>query len=207
VKSQKHSGAAHLIIVIVLVLGLVGSLGYIVWDKVINKEQDSSYIVQVDEDSSNDIQGSNNLVSNNDVEKEKTSLNNEYSGNFYSFEYPKTGWSLKEDNSKQSVTILTSDYKDGPMGVESGSSIDIGQLSFYDSAEQMISSYTAKGMISKLENITVDGQKAYKFACYEFCSYKTIFDKADLSYEIQFSDRTDDSMPVYELVLNTLSVK
>lgn len=43
-KIQKHSGAAHLIIVIILVLGLVGSLGYIVWDKVLNKEQNVSSV-------------------------------------------------------------------------------------------------------------------------------------------------------------------
>jgi len=42
-KFTKHSGAAHLVIAtIILALGLVGALGYVVWDKVVDKDQENS---------------------------------------------------------------------------------------------------------------------------------------------------------------------
>lgn len=52
-KTQKHSGAVHLIIVtILLAVGLIGAVGYVAWDKLVNEKQNVSN-VQEDADSSN----------------------------------------------------------------------------------------------------------------------------------------------------------
>ena len=96
---KKHSGAAHLIIVtIILALGLVGAIGYVVWDKVINKDQDSSSNVQENNNSTVDdkkalVDGSTDEVATDPYEGWKTYKTNQYK---VSFRYP-GDWSTKNE--------------------------------------------------------------------------------------------------------------
>jgi len=119
-KTQKHSGAAHLIIVtIILALGLVGAMGYVVWDKVINKDQDSSSNVQENNNSTVDdkkalVDGSTDEVATDPYEGWKTVTEN-VTGKKLSLKYPES-WKLDSKtsangtkNGAQYITIKSPD--------------------------------------------------------------------------------------------------
>lgn len=73
-KTQKHSGAAHLIIVtIILAIGLVGAVGYVAWDKVVNNKQDTLSDIQEDDSSNNEDEKS----TINEIDEDKKSSVNE----------------------------------------------------------------------------------------------------------------------------------
>lgn len=93
------------------------------------------------------------------------------------------------------------------MGAEKGSSVLVSWIKYYDSAAEMIASYKAKGLISKVDNTTVDGQAAYRYTCYEFCSSEVAFDKAGTGYTVSFISANGTNSEVYETVLKTLKVK
>jgi len=133
------------------------------------------------------------------------SNNSTYIGSFYSFEYPKTGWAVDVDTDIDAIVLHTPDYESGPMGLEKGSSIimrrDIGD------AEALFNSFMSKNMISDFSQVYVDGQKGYKFNCYEFCSNKVIFNKNSIGYEIAYASKDSDNTSVYNQVLNSFKVK
>jgi len=98
---KKHSGAAHLIIVtIILALGLVGAMGYVVWDKVINK-QNNSNVVQQDTQNSEDNKSivDDTTAQPVDIYDGWKTISENTSGKGLSIKYP-SGW--KASNTKSS---------------------------------------------------------------------------------------------------------
>lgn len=93
-KTQKHSGAAHLIIVtIILAIGLVGAVGYVAWDKLVN-EPNSNSVAEDNSLSTNDEKKPIENINNDEVldpyEGWKTYKTDQYN---ISFKYP-SDWTV-----------------------------------------------------------------------------------------------------------------
>lgn len=112
-KQQKHSGAAHLVIVtILLAIGLVGAVGYVAWDKLVNEKQDVSNVQEdtkvADNDDSQDV--ADKEVDSYEGWKIVTETS---TGKAMSLRYP-ANWSIdkniytSEPNSKHENIILKS---------------------------------------------------------------------------------------------------
>lgn len=95
-KIQKHSGAVHLIIVtILLAIGLIGAVGYVAWDKLVNEKQDVSS-VQEDDNSSNS--NNNQEVADKEVDPYEgwKTVTETASGENLSLKYP-SNWSVSKE--------------------------------------------------------------------------------------------------------------
>lgn len=148
-KKQKYkSGIAHLAVMIIVTLLIIGGLGYVCFQsfsqnkkaadnksvdqnnkKVVDNESiDQKEISDEKNDTSKTKEESDAAEPEIDELKEKT-----YSGDLFSFDYPETGWTIKNDmfNGNETngyVSLETDDYKSGPMGPEQGSTIGIGEF-------------------------------------------------------------------------------
>lgn len=147
-------------------------------------------------------------IGSSNLQKSK-SIYKTFSNDLFSFTYPSEGWGLSIDNSYGDFTLQTDYYEDGPMGVEKGSYINFSKFdtAAYKNIDDQIKSYKAKGMISKLENITVDGQSAYKYPCYEYCTYTVLFKKDNAEYSIVFASMDVKNQAVFENIIKTLKIK
>lgn len=190
-KQNNQSGSAHIpIIVIILTIALLGALGFVYYQNFILKKEV--------------------LIKNSDISTAKAEDN---SFNLFTFDHPDIGWKIKADTfngieDKDYVSLESDDYKSGPMGAEAGSSIGIGEDKDLTDIVGTIDYYKSKNMISNLSTITVDGQTAYKYLfSYEFGYYNTLFSKNGKNYQVMLDGPNDESLKVYDKVLETLKVK
>lgn len=213
-KKQKYkSGIAHLAVMIIVTLLIIGGLGYVCFQSFSqnkkaadNKSVDQKEISDEKNDTSKTKEESDAAEPEIDELKEKT-----YSGDLFSFDYPETGWTIKNDmfngnETKGYVSLETDDYKSGPMGPEQGSTIGIGEfeLEGFASIKSLVDYYYGKGLISNLSETKVDGQTAYK---YLFGYENTLFEKNGKYYHVALSGQIEENLDVYDDVLSTLKVK
>lgn len=195
--NKKHqSGSGRLIILtIILAVGLFGALGYVFYQNFIQTKTDNSKKVDIAPEKIDSA-----------VKYLKYSHNSSGLGE-YSFEYPSTGWSVNADT--YSASISTNIFEEGPMGAEKGSYISFGLFNTesYKNIAEQIAIYKAKRMITKLTNITVDGQPAFRYPCYEYCRYTTLFEKDNVGYEVILGSQDNTDVEVYDHFLDTLKIK
>lgn len=123
-----QSGFAHLVIItVILAVGLFGALGYVVWDKVINKEQDVSDI-QEDTDTSDGDEDQGVTDEEVDPYEGWKTVTETASGENLSLKYP-SDWSVSKEtyagpydminitNPRSSVKISFAANLDGIGGV------------------------------------------------------------------------------------------
>lgn len=191
-----QSGSGHLIILtIILAVGLFGALGCVFYQNFIQTKTDNSKKVDIT---------SKKIDSTVKYLKYSHSLADNVE---YSFEYPSAGWSVSADS--DSVSISTAITESGPMGAEKGSYISFGLFNTesYKNIAEQISSYKAKRMITEVKNITVDGQPAFRYPCYEYCRYTTLFEKDKVGYQVILGSQDNTDVAVYDHFLDTLQIK
>lgn len=188
---QKHSGAAHLVIVsVILALGLVGALGYVVWDKVINKEQGSSSNVQENNNqSANDedkIPVDNTTTEVADVYADwKTYKSDQYK---VSFRYPgdlsiKNGTMfVDKDETIFSIDVIT-DLKNAPKTISGDKEYSINDESFEEYVRNAPDHPTYE-KINQLHEIDIKNGEAF------FVEYKLQWGGSEV-YPINAYSRND----------------
>ena len=98
-KQQTHSGFAHLIIIVILAVALVGSIGYIVWNNFSNNQ---SKTADNSSTSTNNSSSSNSNSNTSTAVTYKTFTTDKFN---ISFEYPGT-WSLTKSDVTNQVDFF-----------------------------------------------------------------------------------------------------
>lgn len=156
-KQKSQSGSAHLIIIIVLALALIGTLGFVVWQNFINKNEASQQ----------KSEKSGGTTTTKDTSFLVSVTNN--NSKTVSFSYP-SDWNVAE-SFINGVSLKSSDFTSdsGNRSISNGSVLYISgdphNLTQTDSEANLLSyaSGAANGEPDSKEFINVDGQKAIKF--------------------------------------------
>ncbi len=221
IKYKQQYGFAHLLIIIILSVALLGTLGFVYYQNFIQKKvSDNTKIETV-----NIPKTDTNVTTDKTDDSSKYSS---YSDEYFLFSYPKTGWSAKlvqetiDTNQLFRTTIATTDYEDIPASIDrmygdtaQGAIITISKNQFpewTDSLDEKIAKEESNKMIKDISKITVDGQPAYSFTfAYEGPIFlETSFKKNDNYYYVKYNyvnGQKDKYISTYELILNTLKVK
>lgn len=200
-KRNAQSGSVHLIVTIMIMLMVIGALGYALWQK------------STEDKTSTESKDTNSKVDTEDKTKTPTSENSNYktfSNELLSFNYPSSGWSVESQTLYVDVKLITNETEIGPMGLESGVMITMNKTDNQNySIASTLASLKSKGMLkdSDIKNITIDGQVAYSFPCYEFCQQTVYFEKNGTIYVIYYSDLDRSSVAVFDNFLSTIKIK
>lgn len=205
-KTQK--GSAHVVIVIVLVVALLGALGFIFWQN----------FVKPDEATKTEDSKTVKSVAGNDSPKDADLT--AYQGVGYEFDYPSEDWIVKEiqynyDNNGPTTTeVRTKDYKPAMgMGIDAGAVISINTLknderSTPEDAKQNAIMYTNA---TEVEDKTVAGSPAVSyFSAYEGERYVTSVFKDNLIYQITYQYAGDGSFAyasAYDTIVESFRFK
>jgi len=202
-----------MVLTVILGIAVVCSPGYVYWQNFIQKKTTSG----------------TSIVTTNKVTKETVvqSNNQKYTDEYFSFDYPKKGWSVSKENTsgeRYQISIKTSDYQyiqaNPPEtiygGVSVGASIhvylQISQLAPIKSLNDSIKSSESKGLIENVTSKIVDGQTAYSYqSSYEWDkSRKTSFEKNGKLYGVFYHDANIENWPnqsTYQLIVNSLHIE
>lgn len=190
---NKQKGSAHVIAIVVLVIALLGALGFIFWQNFINKPAAKTEVKQSSK-STADTTKSTPVKTNNA----------KFDSDELTFEYPKTSWNELHGLPDAVAEIQSDDYKHSMgMGLDSGATIYIGHTG---------QATVPQGFGTKdVQEITVDGHKGYKYELdYEGYRLQAFFTASGTTYLVTMETATaptDSDKKVYDLVLSTLHIK
>lgn len=210
-KQKSQSGFVHLgIVVIILSVALIGTLGFVFYQNFVEKK---SY--NLTNTSKEVVKGADQ---NKDItDKTADSSLGSFSNDIYSFNYPKTGWTVEDTKDSQGrVYIKSSDYKEadpesGTISMTEGSVVTIYKSNEKWNIDETIESFKTREWVKDVKSLTVDGQKAYSYYfVYEFPRYNTVFNKNNFLYNITFNaagEKYESYKNAYDLVNESLKIK
>jgi amino acid transporter len=172
--SRQQGSTAHIIIAIVLVVLLLGALGFIFWQNFINNPNPSQTESTTDVETGNDDQP------------------NTYETAEYSFTHPESWTLVEETNVVDSSTypsVQTADYAQTGMGLDAGAmvSVFISTTFGHETVDEYAEEMQKLPSVSDVHEITIDGIDAYQGRTdYEGLRWWTIAMKNGKVYNIQY---------------------
>lgn len=195
--SQTQTGSAHSIIIIILVLALLGTLGFIFWQNFVQTPMATT------------------TVADDTKSKQK-----EYSNSLLSFNYPTSGWTVDEtqygENGPVTPELKSSDYQASiGMGVDKGAIIFVSvnvKATTIDEEYVAIQSPSSGFYVEEALKVNLGGKEAITYhSAYEGTRYHTIFVHGGKVYDViyMYEDNGDAStyMDTYNLVTSSLKFK
>jgi len=203
---NKQQGSAHVIVVVILVVALLGALGFIFWQNFLKKDEVAK---QSETTKTTDVPK---------TEAEKEPATKTYEATAYSFEYPADGWVADlstSDGSYGSVdapTVKTLDYVANiGMGVDSGAYVAVYAGAPNSTLAEMKQNVIETFNATEVKDTTVDGVPALSYRNdYEGTRYVTYVIKNNTSYQIQYQyGGTDPSVyrTGYDTVVKSFKFK
>jgi len=194
---QKQSGSAHVIVIVILILALLGTLGFIFWQNFINDDSSKAVTRPVNTSGSQEV----------DV---KEAENKVYDDSELTFEYPATGWNLVDTSGPDDIARLETDNYTPSigMGLDAGAS-----LLLYRTNQQEVPSFPG---VKDVEEINVDGNKGFKYSVeYEGYRINTFFTvgigtSSEKNYAISMQTvgvATDLEREAFGVVIKSLDIK
>ena len=202
---NKQSGSAHVVVVTILVLALLGALGFIFWQNFLSKKEDSLKPAA--------------MTSEEEPKKVETKVATSiYSNDAFSFEYPAEGWIAKETryDSDPSVEltpeITTSDFeRNTGMGIHTGAIVSVFKSVAQTSISQEKANLSELTAIENLKDVTVGGVDGFSYRSeYEGTRLCTVVIKSGIMYQIQYQFAgSDESVHKdgYETVVKSFNFK
>lgn len=203
--TQKQSGSATAIVVMVLTLALIGVLGVIVWQNFLAPK--ASHVQETGE-------AANNTTANDAKTEQKV-----YTNDALSFKYPASGWVAGEtrygEDASPTPELKSSDYQQTGMGVDKGAIISIVTNKKSTTIDKEFADLQNSASVFKLEELqktTISSQPAITYhSGYEGVRYHTIFVRGDVVYDIvymfAYGGEASDYMDTYNLVTSLLQFK
>lgn len=195
---RKQQGSVHAIIIIILVVALLGALGFIFWQNVIKNQSNS---------------GNTSTTSTND-NKNKEAY--DYETDEYAFNYP-AGWRLVEEKSlvegddQTYPSVQSSDYEHNiGMGVKTGGVVEVyvSPLGEGETVDKAVEAAKELPYLSDVKKVSIDGADAYSFkTCYEGCRISTVIYHESKSYtiEYQYNDDSEAYDAAYKEIVASFS--
>ncbi len=201
-RSQK--GDASAIAIVVLVLAIVASLGFVAWNNYITAQRDATQPELTP------------------IDKEKYQIDNEstgdtelYFGPTYSFEYPIKGWELSEEvgNSPDETfpRLKTPDWAQSGMGLDAGAEISVyhrtatqslaelrGELAELDPRADEVPDVEVGGTPAMTYRMNYEGERYYTVVIHEGTQY-------DIVYNYANGSNAETYLNDYNLVLSTFA--
>ena len=203
--TQKQSGSAHVIIIVVLALVIAGLLGFVFWQNFIVKKDDGKSVTQQSTGTGTEkteTKGEDNLT---------------YKGSDFTFQYPKSGWTIKEtsynDGTNRTTELATDNYSLTGMGVASGAVVTVNVSNTSKSLDEeyaQLESDKATFGLEDLRKATTNGMPSVTYhSAYEGVRYHTLLVHGGMAYDLvyRFENNSDASkyMDAYTLVTSTFS--
>jgi len=194
--SLRQKGSAHVVIIVILVLALIGALGFILWQNFIKDSSRDTVVEQVE---------------TNNAQVETTQNDNKtYDDSELTFEYPATGWNLVDTSGPDDIARLETDNYTPSigMGLDAGAS-----LLLYRTNQQEVPSFPG---VKDVEEINVDGNKGFKYSVeYEGYRINTFFTvgigtSSEKNYAISMQTvgvATDLEREAFGVVIKSLDIK
>jgi len=194
--SLRQKGSAHVVIIVILVLALIGALGFILWQNFIKDSSRDTVVEQVE---------------TNNAQVETTQNDNKtYDDSELTFEYPATGWNLVDTSGPDDIARLETDNYTPSigMGLDAGAS-----LLLYRTNQQEVPSFPG---VKDVEEINVDGNKGFKYSV-EYEGYRInafftvgIGTSSEKNYAISMQTvgvATDLEREAFGVVIKSLDIK
>jgi len=194
--SLRQKGSAHVVIIVILVLALIGALGFILWQNFIKDSSRDTVVEQVE---------------TNNAQVETTQNDNKtYDDSELTFEYPATGWNLVDTSGPDDIARLETDNYTPSigMGLDAGAS-----LLLYRTNQQEVPSFPG---VKDVEEINVDGNKGFKYLV-EYEGYRInafftvgIGTSSEKNYAISMQTvgvATDLEREAFGVVIKSLDIK
>ncbi len=197
---NKQQGSAHVILVVLLVVSLLGALGFIFWQNFIRKDE----LVK---------QAETVKATEQPKVEEKQHVTDQYVSDAYTFEYLADGWVVSEvpDESEMSG-IPTPEVKTLNYAAATGMGIDAGALvavyatlstsSWEEERQNRITNYPGG---EDFKDVTLGGLPAISFSSgYEGDRYLVYTKKDDMSYTVVYRHADTIDQSVYRLGYDTI---
>jgi len=203
--SRKQSGSAHVIIIVILVLALLGTLGFIFWQNFVASKDVA-------------VKQSTTTITP-DATSEASTIQNVYTNDTFSFSYPKSGWSVGEvqygENAPLTPELKTSDYQQAGMGVDKGAIIFVSKsdtTTTLDKEYANLQTSSADFGIEELTKTTVGGNAVITYhSAYEGIRYHTLMvhegELYDVVYMYEYNGNATTYMDTYSLVASSFKFK
>lgn len=202
---NKQQGSAHAAVVIVLVVALLGALGFIFWQNFIKKDAE----VATKQESTK--------TTDEPKVAEKKADTKLYDSDTFTFEYPAEGWRMAEPTDGSSGVpdypkIETNNYAPAMgVGIEAGAYVGVythpANSSLAEHRQNVVETFNA----TELKDTTVGGLPAISYRNdYEGTRYATYFVRDDIGFQIQYQYAgTDPSVYLagYDMVVKSFKFK
>lgn len=183
-KAQK--GSVHIIIVIVLVVALLGALGYIAWQN-FSKEDTHQATAQMTETTKD-------ADKNSTAKPDEQPAQSTYKNGAYTFNYLTDGWTLDEerfgDSAPLTPQLKTADYEQAAMGVDKGAIITVyayDETTTIDKKYAEVSSKSSGYAAEDVQKKTLNGVQAVSYhSAYEGIRYHTVFVGNNKVYDVVY---------------------
>jgi hypothetical protein len=203
---NKQQGSAHVIVVGVLVVALLGALGFIFWQNFLQDDQDED-------------QAKTTVAKTDDRNAPVATENvNIYENDSYSFNYPVENWNVSEVEAqtdamlKVTPQVKTNDYEPNMgMGIKTGAIVAVYANVAQTSISQEKANMSELTGIENIEDVTVGGINGYSYrSSYEGERLCTVVIKSGIMYQIQYQYAgTDQSVhrDAYDTIVESFKFK
>jgi len=199
---NKQQGSAHLIIVVILVVALMGALGFIFWQNFVK------------EDAPKPESKSSRTIDDEMVEAKPTTKT--YTAKAFTFNYPED-WVLEEvqwnsaDPTDVTPEVRTTNYEPNVgMGLKSGAVVSVAENPTTSSPEEEKANLRQFNA-TEINDTVVDGAQAISYRLdYEGVRYKTLIYKGSTTYIVTYQYGTvnpETYMQAYETVVKSFKFR
>lgn len=197
--SPKQTGSTHIFIIVIVIVAIIGALGFVFWQNYTTKKESSN----------------STPISEEQKEDEKEAVvaptTKAYDNEQYEFSYLDDGWKLKEPGSESAGPMVKSnDFTSEPFRVLTGAVVYINSFPSTTTFEQRLKG-NMKSIYTEVAKVKVDGLDAdsYKMS-YEGVYYITEFVKDKTTYQIRFEvadGKKSQYEDAYKLVVSSFRFK
>lgn len=202
---HRQSGSAHIVIIIILVVAILGALGFVFWQNFLQPKATPQVIT------------SETSAQTQEKPSPAATDYESYSNAEYSFSYPKDGWTVKEaedtgtDSGIITPTVYSGDYAQQGMTLDAGALVgvyaSVTTNTFDEEFTSIKESETTFGL-KDIKKTTINGETAITYnSGYEGPRYHTVFIKNGKVYDIVYQYASTKSasvhMDTYELITSS----
>lgn len=203
--SRTQQGSAHVVIIILLVIAVLGLLGFVFWHNFIRSNATPA-------------EEQNMTTSNETTDKGKVEQKT-YTNDDLSFNYPVSGWVVEETRYGEGASLTpelkSSDYQQTGMGVDKGAIISVSMNEKSTTIDKEYANLQESASVFGLEDLQktiVSGKSVITYhSAYEGIRYHTVFiheGKAyDVIYMYEYEGEALTHLDTYNLVTSSLKFK
>ncbi len=203
-KSQNQTGSSHIMIAVIILVAVIGALGYVVWSNFIKIKDDP-------------IVTTKSVEATSEKSEPTKAKDLTYESEGYSFNYPADNWSTTVvqpyiEGDQESVSVRTSDYVQTSMDLDDGAEVGVAVFRKDDTLANMKKAVADFGNGTQPKDIKVSGVDAFSYnSAYEGMRYHTVFLHEGFAYDITYrhgsNEKAETYMIGYETIVSSFILK